>query len=254
MTPLDVRQSFCVMLHDVAPRFAPQVAEFTRTLSPLVGNAMSAAMVPCWDGEPLADRDRPFLERVRNEYANILLHGFLHRRPRGTGVVSLFASGKDEMNGYTADETDRCLAAGQEVLSRWMGKPATGFIPPCYQWGHVTPERLARVGIHYGVGYRNVQRSGGESLRLSSWIWDVSPIRLLCRAGYRLGNIQYRLQTGALPCVTLHPLDIDRGFLPQITRTVERLIRDGRRPVLLEDFGFGQPRSSAGTESSPVAA
>ncbi len=74
MTPLDVRQSFCVMLHDVAPRFAPQVAEFTRTLSPLVGNAMSAAMVPCWDGEPLADRDRPFLERVRNEYANILLH------------------------------------------------------------------------------------------------------------------------------------------------------------------------------------
>lgn len=254
MAPLDVRHSFCVMLHDVAPRFAKHVADFTRTLSPLVGNAMSAAVVPCWDGEPLAEADRPFLDRVLAEYANILLHGFLHRRPRGTGVVSLFASGKDEMNGYSADETERVLAEGQDVLTRWFGRPASGFIPPCYQWGHVTPERLAKVGIHYGVGYRGVVRSTGDTLPLSSWIWDVSPVRLLCRAGYRLGNLQYRLQPRALPCVTLHPLDIDRGFLPQIVTTIRRLLDDGRRPVLLEDFGFGLPATSAEPESSPVAA
>ena len=81
LPPVDLSQSFCVMLHDVAPVYAEHVAMFTKTLAPLVGNAMAAAVVPCWAGVPLCERDRPFLDRVRAEYANIQLHGFEHFRP-----------------------------------------------------------------------------------------------------------------------------------------------------------------------------
>ena len=243
----DASRSFCVMLHDVAPIYASHVATFTRTMSPLIGNAMSAAVVPCWGGVPLAEEDRPFLDRVRKEYANIMLHGYEHFRPRGGGLASAIADGKDEMNGLDAAETDRRLEAGQKILSRWFGQPACGFIAPTYNIGLATPDRLSRFGIHYTVGYGNVVTSTGARLPISSWVWDVSPIRLLCRAGYRLGEIQYRFRKNALPCVVLHPLDLERGFLPQIERTVKKLLDAGRQPVLLESMGFGTP-------ASPVAA
>ncbi len=222
------------MLHDVAPIYASHVATFTQAMAPLVGNAMTAAVVPCWAGEPLAERDRAFLERVREEYANIVLHGYEHFRPAGGGMVSAIADGKDEMNGLDSAETDRRLTAGQEILTRWLGQPARGFIAPTYNIGLATPERLARFGIEYTVGYGKVVTSTGQQLPLSSWVWDVSPIRLLCRLGYRLGEVQYRFRRRALPCVVLHPLDLERGFLPQIVKTVQKLVRAGRKPVLLE--------------------
>ncbi|HEY3965675.1 MAG TPA: DUF2334 domain-containing protein [Planctomycetaceae bacterium] len=241
----DVSQSFCVMLHDVAPIYESHVATFTRALAPLVGNTMSAAVVPCWGGVPLAERDRPFLDRVRHEYANILLHGFEHFRPAGGGLVSAIADGKDEMNGLDSAETDRRLAAGQEILARWLGQPACGFIAPTYKIGLATPERLAKYGIHYTVGYGRVVTSTGQRLPLATWVWDVSPIRLLCRGGYRLGELQYRFRKRALPCVVLHPLDLERGFLPQIEQTVRKLLNAGRQPVLLESMGFGIPAARA---------
>ena len=236
---LDLSQSFCVMLHDVAPVYAEHVATFTKSLSPMIGNAMSAAVVPCWAGEPLGEKDRLFLDRVLEEYGNIQLHGFEHFRPGRRGLYSKIADGKDEMMGLDPSETDRRLEAGQEILERWLGQPASGFIAPTYRIGYATPDRLAKFGIHYTVGYRDVVTSAGEKLRLSSWIWDVSPIRLLCRAGYRLGEMQYRFRKNALPCVVLHPLDLERGFLPQIERTVRKLVEAGRQPVLLESLGFG---------------
>ena len=236
---LDVSRSFCVMLHDVAPLYESHVATFTKSLAPLVGNAMSAAVVPCWGGVSLCDKDRPFLDRVRAEYANIQLHGYEHFRPGRGGLLSKIADGKDEMNGLDSAETDRRLAAGQEILERWMGQPASGFIAPTYKIGFATPERLAKFGIHYTVGYGQVVTSTGQRLRLSSWIWDVSPIRVLCHAGYRLGELQYRFRRHALPCVVLHPLDLERGFLPQIERTVQKLLSAGRQPVLLESLGYG---------------
>lgn len=236
---LDFSQSFCVMLHDVAPIYAEHVATFTKSLAPMVGNAMSAAVVPCWAGVPFCDQDRSFLDRVCAEYANIQLHGYEHFRPGRGRLRSKIADGKDEMNGLDSAETDRRLAAGQEALERWMGRRATGFIAPTYNIGLATPERLAKFGMHYTVGYGRVVTSSDQQLNLSTWIWDVSPIRVLCHAGYRLGEIQYRFRKRALPCVVLHPLDLERGFLPQIVRTVDKLLLAGRRPVLLESLGFG---------------
>lgn len=245
--PVDVSQSFSVMLHDVAPIYEEHVATFTRSLSPMIGNQMSAALVPCWAGKPLCERDRPFLERVRKEYADVVLHGYEHFRPSGGGLYSKIADGKDEMAGLDPAETDRRLSAGQEIFTRWMGQPARGFIAPTYKIGYATPDRLAKYGIHYTVGYGRVITSDGHTLPLSSWIWDVSPIRLLCRAGYRFGEMQYRFRKRALPCVVLHPLDLERGFLPQIERTVQKLLRAGRQPVMLEALGYG-------STNSPIAA
>lgn len=243
ISPIDYSKSFCVMLHDVAPLYAEHVATITKALSPLVGNLMSAAVVPCWAGTPLSAQDRPFLDRVQADYSNILLHGYEHFRPKSGGLYSRITDGKDEFNGLDAVETDRRLAAGQELLEKWLGQRASGFIAPTFKIGLATPDRLARFGIHYTVGYSKVITSSGREFPLVTWTWDISPIRMLCRLGYRMGEVQHRFRSQALRCVAIHPLDLERGFLPQILRTVKKLLDDGRQPVLLEFLGYGRPPS-----------
>jgi predicted deacetylase len=229
---------FCVMLHDVAPRFRREVDVFVETLSPLIGNAMTAAVVPCWGGEPITEQDRPFLDDVQRNFGNIVLHGFTHTRKIGHGLVSRVASGLDEMNGYTPEETDEYLDRGQEALARFFGERARGFIAPTFQIGHASPDRLARHGIDYTVGYRYAVDCLGRRLRLATWCWDVSPIRLLNYGGHWLGEFNYSLRRSAIPCLALHPLDLERGFLPRIVRTVNKLLRAGRSPILFESFGL----------------
>ncbi len=244
MSVTELRQSidptniFCVMLHDVAPRFQREVDQFVETLSPLIGTAMSAGVVPCWAGEPITESDRPFLERVQRSFGDLVLHGYTHTRESGRGVVSRVAAGLDEMNGLTPEETDQRLRDGQLVMQKWFDEPARGFIAPTFQVGHATPDRLARQGIEYTVGYRYLVDAEGQRFRLATWCWDVSPLRSLNYAGHWLGELQYRLHRQAIPCLALHPLDLGRGFLPRIVRTVKKLLSAGRKPILLESYGL----------------
>lgn len=238
---INPRRVFCVMLHDVAPRFEREVDHFVESLSPALGNMMTAGVVPCWAGEPLTDRDRPFLERVQRGFGNLVLHGYTHTRQRGRGFVSRIAAGLDEMNGLSIEETDDRLSCGQQVMQKWFGEPARGFIAPTFQIGHATPERLARHGIQYTVGYRYLVDAQGQRLRLATWCWDVSPISVLNYAGHWIGELNYRLRQTAIPCLALHPLDLERGFLPRIMQTVKKLLEVGRAPVLLESHGLVRP-------------
>lgn len=235
---IDPTRVFCVMLHDVAPRFEPEVDQFVASLSPAIGNTMTAGVVPCWAGEPLTERDRPFLERVQRGFGNLVLHGYTHTRQRGRGIVSRIAAGLDEMNGLSVEETDDRLHTGQQVMQKWFGEPARGFIAPTFQIGHATPDRLARHGMQYTVGYRYLVDAQGRRLRLATWCWDVSPVRALNYAGHWLGELNYRLRRTAVPCLALHPLDLGRGFLPRIMRTVKKLLDAGRIPILLESHGL----------------
>lgn len=231
----DPTQVFSVVLHDVAPRFAKEVDIFVEALSPRIGTAIAGAVVPCWGGEALAEHDRPFLSRIQVCFGNLLLHGFTHTRARGRGLVSRVASGLDEMNGLTPDETDQRLDDGQFEMRRWLGSAAKGFIAPTFQVGHASPARLARHGIEYTIGYRSVFWADGTADRLATWCWDVSPRPMLNHAGYWLGELQYRLRRSAIPCLALHPLDIGRGFLPRICQTVDKLLGAGRKPILFEN-------------------
>ena len=153
-------------------------------------------------------------------------------------MVSRVAAGLDEMNGLTPEETDQRLSDGQEVMKHWFGVPARGFIAPTFQIGLATPDRLARFGIQYTVGYRYLVDANGQRMRLATWCWDVSPLRTLNYAGHWLGELQYRMHRTTIPCLALHPLDLGRGFLPRIVRTVKKLLAAGREPILLEASGL----------------
>lgn len=226
---------FYVVLHDVTPRFAPQIEAVVGALVPLIGERIAAAYVPCWDGRNSSPDDRPFLEFVQNSFGEILLHGYTHRRENGRGLVSLLTRGDDEFNGLTDAETDSRLAGGQQAMQDLFGRPAEGFIAPTYQHGRLTSSRLARHGLTFDVGFRRIAFSSGEMIPIATWCWDMGRVRALGVGGHWYGNVRSRLHPGHLPTLAVHPVDVDRRFVPRIIALVERLLSEGRRPLLVSE-------------------
>ncbi len=226
------QRSFCVVLHDVAPVFIQQIEKIVSKMRPLVGSKMSAAVVPCWHGRTLEPREEGFLELVRSDFDETLLHGYRHERSSGRGLISLLTNSSDEFNGLSlADAADR-LRLGQDVLKTCFSAPAAGFIAPTYQRGNLTAKILADHGLRYCVGFRNVEHSDGRRDRLATWCWDMGVARPLGYVGHAFGHTLKRLSPSALPCLALHPFDADRRFLKRAVTLVRSLLAEGRQPVL----------------------
>lgn len=227
--------SFYVALHDVAPRFSKQIAAIAEALSPLIGSNMAAAVVPRWHGRPIGPDDREFIELVRRHFDDILLHGLTHSRDNGRGLVSLITRNSDEFNGLSVEETESRLEQGQAALQQHFAETACGFIAPTFQRGRLTAERLAGHGLHYAVGFRHIEFSSGERIPVATWCWDVSRWGPLGHVGHFYGNLRMGLYKDLLPCLAIHPVDVDRGFLPKIVALTRKLLDENRQPIL-----FGQ--------------
>lgn len=223
---------FHVSIHDVAPVWAAEIDAIFAALTPLAGTTMSAAVVPCWGGEPFQARDAGLVSGRADE---VLLHGWQHRRERGRGVVSFLTGGADEFSRLPRDEAIERLLRGREVLGSLVDAPIDGFLPPAYQAGAVDSDVLAAVGLRYRVGWASANDVDGHSVRLATRIWDVSPVAVLSRFGASTGRIA-ELRPGAVPTITVHPLDVRRGFLPHVIQHVRALLAAGRRPALVRDL------------------
>ena len=227
-----LQDSFCVVLHDVAPLFTAQISKIVAKMQPLVGSKMGAAVVPCWRGETLRPDQVGFVELVRSGFDEILLHGYRHERTAGRGLISVLTGSSDEFNGLPATDARERLRRGQETLAACFDGPAEGFIAPTYQCGNLTPKLLADHGMRYRVGFRNVEHSDGRRDRLATWCWDMGIVRPLGYVGHAVGHTLMRVGPSALPCLALHPRDADRRFLKRAVTLVRSLLAEGRKPVL----------------------
>ncbi|MEU0545113.1 DUF2334 domain-containing protein [Nocardia sp. NPDC005978] len=223
---------FHVSVHDVAPEWAAETAEIFDALTPLVGSRVSAGVVPCWGGRPLRPGDE---QLVAGRAQEVLLHGWTHRRERGRGPVSLLTGGADEFAGLGADAAAARLRAGRDALSERLGTPVEGFLPPAYRLGSVGTETLAAVGLRYRVGWASAADVHGRTVRLATRIWDVSPLAALSRAAAAVGHLA-DLRPGAVPTITIHPLDVRRGFLPHALAAVRAQLALGRTPALIREL------------------
>src|SRR5690349_22385483 len=100
---------FIVCLHDGSPAFAVETRAILRDLAPLVGRRLSIAVVPDWHGRWPLTAHRDYCELLRESSSELLLHGYVHRRQRGRGPVSLLAEGSDEMRGLDDSATRRLI-------------------------------------------------------------------------------------------------------------------------------------------------
>ncbi|AGA28235.1 DUF2334 domain-containing protein [Singulisphaera acidiphila] len=231
----DIGRRFAVVVHDVAPAFLPQLARIAEALAPRVGRELAGAVVPCWHGRPIEGPGGGFGRFVAGAFGEVLQHGYTHRQDR-PGVLSLFTGRSDELVGLPREEVRRRLGLGRELLRRALGVVPAGFVPPAWQVGRATADELGGCGFRYLATFGAIRAANGPTIPLATWSWDWGVLGPLARVGQRFGDVYWRLRPATLPCVVVHPADVDRGYLPRVLEVVDRLLGHGRTPGLLSEF------------------
>jgi hypothetical protein len=220
---------FLVCIHDATPAFARETDRMIRDLAPLVGRRLSIGVVPDWHGEWSLAAHPDYCRLVQEGSEELLLHGYFHRRQRGSGPVTWIAEGCDEMNGLGPDETRRTIERGQHAFSEVFGEPARGFLAPGWQLGHVRGVDLHALGIDRLVSFFSLESAGGRKVPLATWTWDCGRWGWLGHLGHGIGWALQSLDRG-VPTLAIHPRDLDRGFWPKILRVTRELLETGHEP------------------------
>jgi peptidoglycan/xylan/chitin deacetylase (PgdA/CDA1 family) len=221
---------FLVCIHDASPAFARETRAMIGDLAPLVGRHLSLGVVPNWHGEwPLAAHP-DYCRFVEESSEELLLHGYFHRRQRGSGPITWIAGHCDEMNGLDPEETRRTIERGHRVFTDVFGEPARGFLAPGWQRGYVRAGNANALGLHHVLGFFSLESSAGRSVPLATSTWDCGRWRWLGHVGHGVGWLLQSLD-GRVPVLAIHPTDVERGFWPKIVRLTRDLVESGCEPM-----------------------
>ena len=201
-----------------------------RDLAPLVGRSLAFGVVPDWHGAwPLAAHPE-YCRMLRESSGEVLLHGYLHRRHRGTGPVSWVTAAADEMNGLGQEATRRTIERGQRDFRGIFGQAARGFLAPAWQRGHVRQANATTLGLDYILGFRSLDGSDGRSIPLATSTWDCGRWAWPGHIGHGIGTLLRSLDH-RVPALAIHPADLARGFWPRILRLTGALLEAGCQPA-----------------------
>ncbi len=225
------RGSFLVVVHDVCPVHSRNTQQIVAALEPLVGQAISAAVVPNWHGVPF-DAEICFAEWVTRQFGEILLHGWTHQREAGRGVISCLTNRSDEFAGLTSNDTNARIQLGQDRLSSLFGHQVAGFVAPAWQRGRIDRKTLRLHGLEFLLGYTAIECADSRRIPVSTITWDVGRFGRLGPAAEMIGRVLGRVRGRSIRCLAAHPADVSRGYLPRILSTVESWIESGGTPIL----------------------
>jgi hypothetical protein len=170
----------------------------------------------------------------------LVAHGLVHRRERpSTPTVRPFswATGySDELAGLSRARARELVRESRSILEDLFGRPIAGFVPPAFHWGPLRPVDLFDAGYTYGLGLTSLVHAGGR-VKVGTRSWDPGRLGAWPLAGRALSafGALSQLRGGAVPCVVIHPDDVDRGLDVHAHATLARYRRRGLRPSLVRD-------------------
>ncbi|MCY2962396.1 MAG: hypothetical protein NT069_01885 [Planctomycetota bacterium] len=195
-----------------------------------MNDSLAGAFVPRWHAIPPASDNSVHWRRWTVCFAEILLHGWTHRREYRPGLVSLITGRADELAGLPPRDVVARVAAGRSELEEIVGRPITGFVPPAWQLpgGFAA---LRETGIQYSVGFRRLDSSQPLSIPLATYSWDWGRLPLVGRLGAQLGTCSRLITPRAVPVIVLHPADVDRGSVATAVARIRQLKNAGWQAV-----------------------
>ncbi len=223
---------FHVVIHDVTPQHAKAIHQIIHPLSILLNQQLSVAVVPCWHGTSLSSSDKTFIDFIKENSQEILLHGYTHQNVGMPDILALLTKNSNELTGLSEEVIYQRLHWGQATLQEFFGHSARGFIPPAWQRGRASLKLLSECKIEYYVGMTSIQSVKRESIPLATWSWDVGSITPLGYLSEYFGYLLFATSRTAIRCVVFHPLDVERGFLIRGIRLVQKLLDEGRKPIV----------------------
>lgn len=230
-----------VCVHDVHPGTLAEILPIFETLRPLVGVAVSAAIVAKPEGRPWPTGEPTVtLRKTLHKFASeVLLHGLTHQRKWSLDPLSWLIGRCDELAGLSRTQTLDRAREGLATLQIVLGRGIRGTVPPGWRSGYLG-ELLAEVGLSFLVGMTALVTASGERRALATWSWDAGPV---APAGWLLEWAGSAMAHGAgTPVVVLHPADVRRGFLPRAIRRIRRLLDEGHIPVTFEHLAASMGR------------
>ena len=146
-------------------------------LRPLVGNAVSVAVVPKPGGIAMANRCAcGCAERALNQSADeVLLHGLTHRRGWSLDPLSWMIGRSDELAGLSPAQVLKLARKGLETIHAEVGREVRGVVPPGWRSGCLC-ELLGSLGLSFLIGMCGLVTASGKRRALATWSWDAGPV------------------------------------------------------------------------------
>ena len=222
-----MEREFIVCIHDACPQSSHLIIRIINNITPLVENIMTVAVIPQSYGIPWRCEDQDLICELRERTTEILLHGLTHRRVGNCSPFSFLIEKADELVGLSVSETETLLKKGQHIMKNMFGSPAKGFVPPGWQFGKVTKTVLGKHNIDFAISLHYIIDTSGHRIPLATWF-----------SGYVGEIVGYTLcmRKDVVPCIVLHPKDVQRGFLPRGLRLIRSFIEQGYCPISFQDI------------------
>jgi predicted deacetylase len=154
--PTEPKRLLLASIHDVAPRFEPQVDRLVAKLEPFVGTRLAMLVVPNHWRTGRIRPGSPFASRLRawsDSGVEILLHGYYHRddqEHRGVNRLraNFMTAREGEFLGLPKAQAAKRIADGRRLLEDIIGHPVAGFVAPAWLYGPGAHAALAESGLH----------------------------------------------------------------------------------------------------------
>jgi predicted deacetylase len=153
--PTEPKRLLLASIHDVAPRFEPQVDRLVAKLEPFVGTRLAMLVVPNHWRTGRIRPGSPFASRLRawsDSGVEILLHGYYHRddqEHRGVNRLraNFMTAREGEFLGLPKAQAAKRIADGRRLLEDIIGHPVAGFVAPAWLYGPGAHAALAESGM-----------------------------------------------------------------------------------------------------------
>jgi hypothetical protein len=223
-----------VVVHDFSSVFLPELRHIAETLEPIVGQQMSAAIVPRWHGTHAGTSMATYRDLLMR-FSEQLLHGWTHQSTGRMRPLSLLTGASDEFWGLDEAAILERLEFAQADFRELTGKNAEGLLPPAWQLP-ISASRLS--SLKFVMRFRCLEpcRDHGRAQPLATSSWDWGRLGWLGYPGELTGHIRRRTSRVAIPCIAIHPIDIRRGYFARAVRLIEALARSGYRAVTASEL------------------
>jgi hypothetical protein len=223
-----------VVVHDFSSVFLSELTYIAEKLEPVLGQQMSAAIVPRWHGNGLSTSSAAYRDLLM-KFSEHLLHGWTHLGSGRLRPLSLLTGAADELWGLDEATILERLKFAQADFRELTGSNAEGFVPPAWQ----LPIRASRLlPFKFVLRFRCLEscrdHCGVQPLATSSWDWGR--LGWLGYGGEWTGELLRRTSKNAIPCIAIHPIDVRRGYFARALRLIEALARNGYRAVTASEL------------------
>ncbi len=259
-------------IHDVGPRFAPQVDALAERLDRHLGAARFAMLVvpDHWGAAPLA-ADPAYARRLRSwadAGVEMFVHGWSHRDDAPAGLAaSAGAAGTFSRRHMTAGEGEFAALSHAEALARMIraravvedatGRAAAGFIAPAWLYSDGTRAALADAGFALAEDHFRVWRPADGAMLARGPVVTWASRSAWRRRGSRVVAAAARvgLRGARTVRVAVHPGDCgEPAILASIDATLAAFARRHRagRYADLVPFAAPDPVAASAPLASPA--